>query len=267
MQQASYVRGPHIGIAATLFVLGCIVALQKLPRGQQAETARPIGEERSVWSYRHLVLGIAAMFLYCGAEITIGSFLVSYISLPSIGAMTPKAAAGCVSIYWGGSMVGRFIGSALLRKIKTGKLLGIHAIVALSLVTTSIAATGHFAMWSILFVGIFNSIMFPGLFTLGIAGLGNLTGKASGILMSAAVGAAVIPVVQGAIADRIGVHYSFIVPAMCYVYMLSTVCMTPTQSLKGPDQEVVDWHRFVEHCRQLSQRYVFIREADISSFV
>jgi FHS family L-fucose permease-like MFS transporter len=144
---------------------------------------------------------------------------VSYISLPNIGAMTPKAAAGYVSIYWGGSMVGRFIGSALLRKIKTGKLLGINAIFALLLVTTSISYSGHIAMWTILLVGIFNSIMFPSLFTLGIAGLGNLTGKASGILMSAAVGAAVIPVMQGAIADRIGVHGSFAVPAMCYVYI------------------------------------------------
>ncbi len=220
MQQASYVRGPYIGIAVTLLVLGCVVALQKLPRGQEIgsiQTAR--GEERSVWSYRHLVLGIAAMFLYCGAEITIGSFLVSYISLPNIGAMTPKTASGYVSIYWGGSMVGRFAGSALLRKIKTGKLLGIHAIVAFFLVATSIAVYGHVAMWAILLVGIFNSIMFPSLFTLGIAGLGNLTGKASGILMSAAVGAAVIPVMQGALADWIGVHYSFIVPAICYVYI------------------------------------------------
>ena len=144
---------------------------------------------------------------------------MSYISQPNIGGMTPKAASGFVSIYWGGSMAGRFVGSALLRKIKTGKLLGINAIVALSLVTTSIAAYGHVAMWTILLVGIFNSIMFPSLFTLGIAGLGSLTGKASGILMSAAVGAAVIPVMQGALADRVGVHYSFIVPAFCYVYV------------------------------------------------
>jgi FHS family L-fucose permease-like MFS transporter len=220
MQQASYVRGPYIGIAVTLFVLGCIVAVQKLPPGQESRDSRPLAREvPSVWSYRHLVLGIAAMFLYCGAEITIGSFLVSYLSQPNIGAMTAKAASGYVSIYWGGSMAGRFVGSALLRKIKTGTLLGINAMVAFTLVTTSIAVSGHVAMWTILLVGIFNSIMFPSLFTLGIAGLGSLTGKASGILMSAAVGAAVIPVIQGALADRIGVHYSFIVPALCYVYI------------------------------------------------
>jgi MFS transporter, FHS family, L-fucose permease len=219
MQQASYVKGPYIGIAATLLLLGCVVAVQKLPAGGAASFQPKQEEVRSIWSYRQLVLGIAAMFLYCGAEISIGSFLVSYLSQPNIGAMTPKAASGFVSIYWGGSMAGRFVGSVLLRRIKTGKLLGINAIVALCLVTTSIAAYGHVALWTILLVGIFNSIMFPSLFTLGIAGLGSLTGKASGILMSAAVGAAVIPVVQGALADRVGVHYSFIVPAFCYVYV------------------------------------------------
>ena len=220
VQQASYVKGPYIGIAVILFLLGCSVAVQRLPRGQESESFQLVEREvRNVWSYRHLVLGIAAMFLYCGAEISIGSFLVSYISQPDIGAMTPQAASGFVSLYWGGSMAGRFLGSALLRKIKTGKLLGINAIFALSLVTTSMATGGHVAMWAILLVGLLNSIMFPSVFTLGIAGLGSLTGKASGILMSAAVGAAVIPVMQGALADRAGVHYSFIVPAFCYVYV------------------------------------------------
>ena len=98
-------------------------------------------------------------------------------------------------------------------------MLGINGLVALALVTTSVATYGHVAMWAILLVGIFNSIMFPSVFTLGIAELGSLTGKASGILMSAAVGAAVIPVMQGALADRVGVQYSFVVPALCYVYV------------------------------------------------
>jgi FHS family L-fucose permease-like MFS transporter len=220
VQQASYVKGPYIGIAATLILLACAVAWQTLPRGQESESLQSIpGNSTSVWSYSHLVLGVVAMFLYCGAEITIGSFLVSYLSRPDIGALTPKAAAAYVSFYWGGSMVGRFIGSAILQKIKTARLLSVNAIVALLLVTLSIASHGHVAMWAILLVGTFNSIMFPSLFTLGIAGLGSLTGKGAGILMSAAVGAAVIPVAQGALADHVGVQYSFVVPAMCYLYV------------------------------------------------
>jgi MFS transporter, FHS family, L-fucose permease len=220
VQQASYVQKPYIGIALTLFALGYAVACQKLPAVSSSEKSQPLSSELpSLWSQRHLILGVGAMFLYCGAEITIGSFLVNYISQPHIGAMTPRSASAYVSIYWGGSMIGRFIGSALLRVIKTGTLLSFNAIVAVVLVTTSIVSYGHLAMWTILLVGTFNSIMFPSLFTLGIANLGPLTGKASGVLMSAAVGAAVIPVIQGVVADRIGVHSSFFVPAICYIYV------------------------------------------------
>jgi MFS transporter, FHS family, L-fucose permease len=220
VQQASYVRGPYTGIGITLLLLACMVAWQKLPRIRESEAAPAlVGELPSLWRYPQLVFGVGAMFLYCGAEITIGSFLVSYLTQPEIGAMTAKAAAGYVSLYWGGSMAGRFVGSALLQKIKPARLLGINAVFAVCLVTLSILFYGHFAMWTILLVGTFNSIMFPTLFTLGIAGLGALTGKGSGILMSAAVGAAVIPVIQGAIADRIGVHNSFLVPAICYLYV------------------------------------------------
>jgi MFS transporter, FHS family, L-fucose permease len=220
MQQASYVKGPYVAIASTLLLLGCFVAWLKLPRAEAVQINPEQGEAgRSVWTYPQLVFGIGAMFLYCGAEITIGSFLVSYLSQPAIGAMTQRAAAGLVSIYWGGSMLGRFGGSALLRTVDTGKLLAIHAIAALVLVTISMGAHGKLAVGAILLVGLCNSIMFPSVFTLGIAGLGQLTGKASGILMSAAVGAAVIPVLQGALADRIGVQYSFAVPAFCYACM------------------------------------------------
>jgi FHS family L-fucose permease-like MFS transporter len=166
-----------------------------------------------------MTLAAVGIFVYCGAEIAIGGFLVSYLTQPNIGHMTAKNAATYVSIYWGGSMLGRFAGSALLRRIMTGTLVGAHALVAFILVSCSVLSTGSLAVWTILLVGLFNSIMFPSLFTLGIAELGDLTGKASGILMAAAVGAAVIPVVQGAMADNIGVHHSFIVPALCYAYV------------------------------------------------
>lgn len=221
VQQASYVKLPYIGIAVTLFVLGCVVAIWKLPQISDAQTpGSETRELQSVWKHRHVVFAAIAIFVYCGAEISIGGFLVNYISQANIGHMTPKAAASYVSIYWGGSMIGRFAGSALLRRIMTGTLLGTNALIALTLVSCSILSHGVFAMWSILLVGLFNSIMFPSIFTLGIAELGDLTGKASGILMASAVGAAVVPVVQGAMADKIGVHYSFIVPAMCYVYVV-----------------------------------------------
>jgi FHS family L-fucose permease-like MFS transporter len=117
-------------------------------------------------------------------------------------------------------MIGRFVGSALLRRIKTGTLLAIFAGVATALVLISMLTSGHVAMFSILLVGLFNSIMFPSIFTLAIDGLGTLTGKGAGLLVTAIVGGAIIPVAQGAIADRIGIHHAFILPVICYLYIV-----------------------------------------------
>jgi FHS family L-fucose permease-like MFS transporter len=125
-----------------------------------------------------------------------------------------------LSFYWGGAMVGRFIGSAILQKVQTGIVLGTAAIVACLLVVVSMLSVGPLAMWSILLVGFFNSIMFPSIFTLGIAKLGPLTGEGSGIMIMAIVGGAVVPVVVGVLADRIGIHHSFILPAICYLYIV-----------------------------------------------
>jgi FHS family L-fucose permease-like MFS transporter len=116
-------------------------------------------------------------------------------------------------------MVGRFIGSAILQKVKTGIVLGIAAFFACALVLTSMLTTGHVAMWSIILVGFFNSIMFPSIFTLGIAKLGPRTGDGSGLLIMSIVGGAIIPVAQGVIADHIGVHHAFLLPVICYLYI------------------------------------------------
>ena len=117
-------------------------------------------------------------------------------------------------------MVGRFIGSAILQKIPTGKVLGTAAIVACLLVCVSMLSSGHLAMGSILLVGLFNSVMFPSIFPLGIAELGPLTGDGSGVLVMAIVGGAIIPVLEGVMADRIGIQHAFILPAICYLYII-----------------------------------------------
>jgi FHS family L-fucose permease-like MFS transporter len=117
-------------------------------------------------------------------------------------------------------MVGRFIGSALLQKIHTHKLLAFNAIMCAVLVAISMLTYGHAAMWSLILVGLFNSIMFPSIFALAIEGLGPLTGKGSGLLVAAIVGGAIIPELQGILADRIGIHHAFILPVLCYGYIL-----------------------------------------------
>src|SRR5206468_10588495 len=155
-----------------------------------------------------------------GAEVSIGSFLINYFSQSYIGNVPEVVAARYVSYYWGGAMVGRFIGSAILQKVGTGVVLGIAAIAACLLILTSMLTFGHVAMWSIILVGFFNSVMFPSIFTLGIAKLGPLTGDGSGLLIMAIVGGAIIPVAQGWIADHIGIHHAFILPVICYAYIV-----------------------------------------------
>jgi FHS family L-fucose permease-like MFS transporter len=219
VQQAASVKLPYAVITIALMLLAVLIGTFKLPK---IETAAPSGEKTndSVWRHRNLVLGAIGIFTYVGAEVSIGSFLVNYFGLPEIAGLTAKAAAGYVSFYWGGAMVGRFLGAPLLRRVKAGYLLAICAIAAASLVTVSMLVGGHTAMWTILAVGFFNSIMFPTIFSLGVAELGPLTGSASGILNMAIVGGAILPVLQGAIADRLGIHHAFFLPVICYVFIL-----------------------------------------------
>lgn len=222
LQQASSVKLPYLGFAITLIVIGAIIARFKLPTISNEHTNQLEAGKHlpSIWKQKHLVLGAAAIFVYVGAEVSIGSFLVNYMSQPYIANIPVQMAARYVSLYWGGAMVGRFIGSGLLQKVRTGTLLGIFAIVAALLVSISMLTMGGVAMWSILAVGLFNSIMFPSIFTLGIDGLGPLTGEGSGILICAIVGGALIPELQGILADRMGIHHAFFLPVLCYMYIL-----------------------------------------------
>jgi FHS family L-fucose permease-like MFS transporter len=219
IQQASSVKLPYLGLGLIAVLLGLAIATYKLPVISSAVHHK--GEATaSVWRYRHLVLGALGIFLYVGAEVAIGSFLVNYFNQKDIGNVTEKVAAGYVSFYWGSAMVGRFIGSAILQKIRTGLVLGSAAIASFLLVCTSMLTYGHIAMWSIILVGLFNSIMFPSIFTEGIAELGPVTSKGSSMLIMAIVGGAIVPVLVGLLADRIGIHHSFILPAICYLYIM-----------------------------------------------
>jgi FHS family L-fucose permease-like MFS transporter len=235
--------------AVALFILATGIGLSKLPQIQSAE--HHIGQkvDDSIWKHPNLIYGAIGIFVYVGGEVAIGSAIANYLALPDIGGFAseisdPAAryhsvlakAATYISIYWLGAMVGRFIGSALLQKIKPSKLLALAAIAAALLVTVSVLTTGPVAMWTILAVGLFNSIMFPCIFTMGIAELGPLTGDGSGILNMAIVGGAVIPWLVGKAGDWInrtyyptmtqgetswghGIHYALILATLCYLYI------------------------------------------------
>jgi MFS transporter, FHS family, L-fucose permease len=222
-QEASSVKMPYIGISIALTALALAIAIFNLPKIEATREFRPMGETdaaaRDLWKQRQLVLGVVAIFLYVGAEVSIGSFLINYFTQPEIGNLTVKAAAGLVSLYWFGAMIGRFTGAAVLQKVPTRPVLGTVAVVACLLVVISMLSTGWLAMGTIIAVGLFNSVMFPNIFSLGVEGLGPLTGKGSGLLVQAIVGGAIIPVAEGALADRIGIHHAFILPALCYIYI------------------------------------------------
>ena len=220
VQEASSVKLPYLVIGIALILLGIVISLIKLPAMPHVERRGETGPKTSLWKYPHLVLGAIGIFVYVGAEVSIGSFLINYFTQKNIGNISEVVAAGFVSYYWGGAMVGRFIGSAILQKMETRILLGIAAAVADALVVTSMLTSGHVAMWSIIAVGFFNSVMFPSIFTLGIAKLGPLTGDGSGLMIMAIVGGAILPVLQGVLADRVGIHHAFVIPVVCYLYII-----------------------------------------------
>ena len=219
LEQASSVKLPYLIIALALILLGIVIAKFKLPHIPEAEGGHAVSND-SVWKHRNLVMGVGAIFCYVGAEVAIGSFLVNFMNLSEIGDLRPAVAAKYLTFYWGGAMIGRFIGSAVLQKISTRVVLGFNAIVAVLLVCLAMLSVGHLAMWAMLLVGLFNSIMFPSIFTLGIEGLGPLTGEGSGLLIMAIVGGAIIPELQGVLADRVGLHHAFVLPVICYLYIL-----------------------------------------------
>jgi FHS family L-fucose permease-like MFS transporter len=218
--EAASVKLPYAVIGVALLVLAIVIGASKLPKIEHATPRTGESVQHSIWRHPNLLFGTLGIFAYVGAEVSIGSFLINYFGLPGIAGMSAKDAAGYVSFYWGGAMIGRFLGAPVLRRFKAGYVLALCAVAAAALVTASMMTGGHAAMWTMLAVGFFNSIMFPTIFSLGVAELGPLTGRGSGLLNMAIVGGAVLPVIQGVIADRIGLHHAFALPVVCYLYIL-----------------------------------------------
>jgi MFS transporter, FHS family, L-fucose permease len=243
IHEASTVNIPYVGIALALVLLGLAIAMYKFPRIETTKDYRPSElnkEKGGIWRNSHVIFGAIGIFVYVGAEVSIGSFLINYFALPEIGGLATAASGGSVHLasaailrlatkiigtwvplYWGGLMVGRFIGSGLQQKVSPGRMLSVFALCAMGLVLVSMFTDGGVAVWSILLVGLFNSIQFPTIFTLGVAEMGPLTGEASGLLITAIVGGAIIPELQGLLADRpsIGIHHAFVLPILCYLYI------------------------------------------------
>ncbi len=221
-KQAAAVQGPYLALAAALLVLAVLFAFARLPKITHADDAAHAvaGAKGSALAHANLVLGAIGIFVYVGGEVSIGSFMINFLGEPNVASLPQAAATHYVSYYWGGAMVGRFIGFAVMRYISPGKALAFNAAASIALILTAIFGHGQTAMWALLAVGLCNSIMFPTIFSMALHRLGKFTGQASGILCMAIVGGAVVPLVQGVLADTIGLQMSFLVPAACYLFIM-----------------------------------------------
>jgi MFS transporter, FHS family, L-fucose permease len=218
LSQAHAVQGPYLALAATLAILAILFAIIRLPVIR--DDAAAVASAGSIFKQKRLMLGVLAIFVYVGAEVSIGSFLINYMEEPGIAGFTAETGAKYVAYYWGGAMVGRFVGSAVMRTISPGKVLAFNAAACIALLVATSFGHGHFAMWAVLLVGLFNSIMFPTIFSMAVHELGALTSQGSGLLVMAIAGGALVPVLQAHAADVIGLQVSFLVPAVCYGYIL-----------------------------------------------
>lgn len=224
-QQAEAVQMPYVGLAIALFLLASIFAFITLPNLRDLDSVKEsnkivVKDKNSIFDFPYLLLGAGAIFMYVGAEVTIASFMVNFLGEESIAGLDSKSASKYLSFYWGGLMVGRFIGAAVLQKMKSQTLLAIMAVVAIIFLITGITMTGWTAGWAIILIGFCNSIMWSNIFTLSIDGLGKFTSKGSGLLVMAIVGGAFVPLLHGYLADKIGLQSSYSIAIFCYAYIL-----------------------------------------------
>ena len=243
MAEAATVQTPFLLIAGFIAILALVFSYIKLPKLLQES---PKGGYGALLKNKLMMLGALGIFVYVGAEVSIGSFLVNYFSDMNLAPLIaqhetmmqiantiastfnktfsgsdPKSLLGIfVIFYWGGAMIGRFVGAYLTRILAPGKVLCLFAFLAISMILISINTNGLLSMWSILAVGLFNSIMFPTIFTLSLEGLGDLKAQASGLLCMAIVGGAIIPFVFGNLIDGFGFQTAFILTVLCYGYIL-----------------------------------------------
>jgi FHS family L-fucose permease-like MFS transporter len=221
LADAQAMQLPYLIVSIVLFILAMIIAWSRLPDLGRQEHRRAATQPNghSLWAHRNLVCGAPAIFIYLIAEIGVSNLFINFVSSPDIGDITHELASRYLFLLWGGMMVGRFVGSFLMRRVSAEWILAACSLLAFVVVSLCVVTKGKTAMWALISVGLFHSIMFPTIFTLGIRGLGDLTEKASGILIMAIAGGALV-VVQGMFADAFGLQRSFILTAACEIYVL-----------------------------------------------
>lgn len=213
------VRYPYLGIAALLLLIAFAVSRLSLPvistKGSEQLSGKETG---SIFSFRNLRFGIIGIFVYVGAEVSIGTFLTNYI-VDLLG-ISESAANNYVAFYWGGMLVGRLIGAGLLRILQPAMVLSVCAVMAVLMILVSISTTGMVAVWTMIAVGLCNAVMFATIFSLSVQGVGKHTTSASGLLSTAICGGAIISYAQGLLKDHATWQIAFLIPVVCYLYIL-----------------------------------------------
>lgn len=218
--QSEAVRYPYLGIAALLLLIAFVVFKLALPpiKMSVSTNASSPGKQRGIFSFRNLNYGAVGIFMYVGAEVAIGTFLTNYIA--DTLQISDNSANTYVAFYWGSMLIGRLAGSYLLQRLKPSNVLAFCALMAIAMITISINSSGNLAVWTMILVGFFNSIMFATIFSLSVNGLGPYTTQASGILSTAIVGGAIVSYTQGLIKDSFEWQIAFLLPIFCYAYIL-----------------------------------------------
>lgn len=260
--EAAAVQNPFLGLAAFILIIAVVFAFAKLPK-VISETSS--GTYKEALGNKGLMSGVLAIFYYVGAEVAIGSFLVNYFQdmnlvplirnsptmmgiAETVASIFFKSLDGAnnfsllgifVIFYWTGAMFGRFIGAFLMRIMKPAVVLSVFALLAISAIVVSMLTTGYVSMWSILSVGLFNSIMFPTIFSLAIDGMGELKAKGSGLLCMAIVGGAVIPPLYGRLVDSVGFKMAFLLVIGCYAYILYFGLSQRNRVRPNPDDHIL----------------------------
>jgi FHS family L-fucose permease-like MFS transporter len=220
-QTSKAVQFPYIGIAASLIFIAVIVFRLRLPDispGNESSKSVTGKKKQNIFSFRNLNFGVWAIFVYVGAEVAIGTFLTNYIA--DTLKIPEQDANKYVAFYWGGMLVGRLLGSIILRYIRSNKVLSFNAIISIILIFISVNSSNYTAVWSMISIGFFNSVMFATIFSLSVFGLGKHTTTASGLLSTAIVGGAIIPYLQGILKDNFTWYIAFMIPVACYIYLL-----------------------------------------------
>jgi len=223
--EASRVRGPYLAITALFLFVAALLYLAHLPEVREASgearselEAAPV-RRREIWRYKHLVKGVIAQFFYVGAQIGVTSFVIRFTQHALPG--TPeKVAANFLKWHLMGFMVGRFAGSAMMKRVAPPRLLGIFAVCALLSTATAIVGTGAASVWAVVLLGFFDSIMFPTIFALSVKNLGVHTKLGSALLVMSIIGGAIVPAIMGYTSDVSSIQKAFVVPLICYAYVL-----------------------------------------------